>query len=405
MQKEAFMLWRTYTEQLSHGELFRRISAIIQGSLVIFPHCPPDIRKRIGEFLVNAINECTSSKGLPEGLPDVPEFEELHSLRMLLDKKRLSTDLNDELASIAERTQSDDILDMLSAAQELARLLELYGNMHQVMVENRSLLYTALLNLARKSFDHAELQRLTAECLGILGATDPTQVDAKIPEENRPILRNFNNNDENREFICELITKHLIPAFHSAGNEMVQQYIQYAIQMELQQAGFTPESVHNNGTIQSRWNKFPSATQLLLAPLLRSSFQSKWEMVVPDYPIYLSAESYNEWIKRWLYRLVETSKESARPIFTHCFPVVQGNLGLALTLLPHAVLHVLLSGSDKDRDDIREEIIGVLEHHEEQARPWSEQMQRASLQVLHHTSRFQVNMYHHTNEYTCRLSS
>ncbi|KAI7879920.1 hypothetical protein K492DRAFT_237586 [Lichtheimia hyalospora FSU 10163] len=382
MQNEAFMLWKTYTEQLSHDELFRRISAIIQGSLVIFPHCSSDIRKRIGEFLVNAINECTSSKGLPEGLPDVPEFEELHDLRLLLDKKRLSTDLNDELASIAERTQSDDILDMLSAAQELLRLLELYGNMHLVMVDNRSLLYTALLNLARKSFDHAELQRLTAECLGILGATDPTQVDAKIPEENRPILRNFKNKDENREFICELITKHLIPAFHSTGNELVQQYIQYAIQMELQQAGFTPDSIHNSATIQSRWNKLPSATQSLLTPLLRSSFQSKWEMVVPDYPIYLSAESYSEWIKRWLYRLVETSDETVRPIFTHCFPVVQGNLGLALTLLPHIVLHVLLSGSDKDRKDIREEIIGVLEHHEEQSRPWSEQMQRASLQVV-----------------------
>ncbi|KAI9322775.1 hypothetical protein BX666DRAFT_1898360 [Dichotomocladium elegans] len=386
MQPEALRLWKCFAEQLSPSQLYMYIGTITQNLMSMFPQCDKDTKHKLASLLEKMLADCDMSAGLPEGLPAIPPFDELSNVRKLIEEHRSQKELGVALQEITERTRSDDALYSLAALQELYRLLQENGPSNPSITRNRGLLYSALLNLATKGFEQVEIQKLTAECLGLLGASDPSQIDVAIAEENIPLLKNFKDPNETRDFICRIIVKFLIPAFHTSIDERVRQSVQYAIQKELSHAGFTPTSLvgksANSAAIKARWDQFPSRIQSLLAPLLWSSFQGKWNVPQPSYPIYPSAQDYSEWLKRWFYKLAEAASADAMPIFIDCFPVINyGNLSLALTLLPHLVLHVLLSGDNSDLSDITQEIICVLEANANGGKH-SEQMQRASLQVV-----------------------
>lgn len=368
MQRHAYLLWRRFVKELPLRDVSSWIGVVTRGLLGIFPRCDEQTRQDIAKMLTDLFHNCELNDLKYEDIPDIPDFEELQSLRDFVEEKRINLEISQRIKYTIEKMHSHEVLDVLSAIQTLRRLLALHGRLDPAIVAEHDQLYSGLLYLCKKGVEQGDIRRLAAECLGRLGATEPSRCNVKLVDDEYIVLNNFTDENENREFVCFLIVKQLIPAFHGASTEQNRQCVQYAIQMALRYAGFNKKSVFGNAnqrydaTIRNQWNLLPAAVQTVLTPFLESSFESKWIVSPPAYPIYPSAKNYEEWLKGWYYRLVDTANNAAKPIFEACLPSIKsGNIGLALYLQPRLVLHILLSGSDADRDNVTRELISVLQ--------------------------------------------
>ncbi|KAI9468540.1 hypothetical protein BDB00DRAFT_943825 [Zychaea mexicana] len=365
MQHEVYNLWKRFAHALPFTVLSDCIGPIVRGVLSIFPRCSDEIKQDIGRFLEEILHACNLTMDRLLELPSIQPFEELDKVRELIDQKRDDLSIEQSIFAICKRARNDAASDILTLVEELLRILKKHGALHPVIVRQHSMLYTVLLYLSRKTGDIQNIRNLAAECLGLLGATDPSRLQVRVVQDDMIVLKNYTNPEENRDFVCHIIIKHLVPAFRKANNEETQQF------------------VHESLAIQERWKKMPTNVQNMLYPLLASSFTGNMQIPMPHYPIYPSADSYETWIKRWYYLLTKSaSDDSVRDLFAVFTSLVQREFfGLALDLIPRLVLHVALTGSKEKSADVIGEILCVL-NGESHTPMHTEKMQRDALQVI-----------------------
>ncbi|KAI9245342.1 hypothetical protein BDA99DRAFT_528116 [Phascolomyces articulosus] len=385
MQLEAYKLWKCFVNALPSDKLTTCIGPIVRGILCIFIRCDDMVKKEIGDLLEETLLVCNLTMERLLELPSIPSFAELNNVSTFIEQKRDELSIEQSIYAICKRARSDDAVNTLTLVEEMHRILEKHGPLHSVIARHRSMLYTVLLYLSRKSGDLQNIRDIAAECLGILGATDPSQIEVKVIEDDVVVLKNFTDPAENRELVCNIIIKHLIPAFQAASSEDTQLYVQYAMQNLLRFAGFNTRTVvgNENPAVQKRWKAFPMTVQKTLFPLLESSFRASWVFPTPTAPIYPYADSYETWIKRWYYLLTRTiADDTVGKIFNECTPLVHRDFfGLALDLLPCMILHIILSGSKESHSVIIKELLCVLDMDGLQ-RTHTEKMQRDSLRVV-----------------------
>ncbi|KAI9489300.1 hypothetical protein BDB00DRAFT_876501 [Zychaea mexicana] len=385
MQHEVYNLWKRFAHALPFTVLSDCIGPIVRGVLSIFPRCSDEIKQDIGRFLEEILHACNLTMDRLLELPSIQPFEELDKVRELIDQKRDDLSIEQSIFAICKRARNDAASDILTLVEELLRILKKHGALHPVIVRQHSMLYTVLLYLSRKTGDIQNIRNLAAECLGLLGATDPSRLQVRVVQNDMIVLKNYTNPEENRNFVCHIIIKHLVPAFRKANNEETQQFVQYAMQTLLRFAGFKHSTVVGSESlaIQERWKKMPTNVQNMLYPLLASSFTGNMQIPMPHYPIYPSADSYETWIKRWYYLLTKSaSDDSVRDLFAVFTSLVQREFfGLALDLIPRLVLHVALTGSKEKSADVIGEILCVL-NGESHTPMHTEKMQRDALQVI-----------------------
>lgn len=227
----------------------------------------------------------------------------------------------------------------------------------------------ALLSTLRRSEEgQDELRDLCLECLARLGAVDPDRLE--IPSEDSPhkLLNNFEDREETIDFAVHLIRDILVSAFRATSDTKHQAALAYAIQELLAFCGFTssllrPGCRAATVKVKQRWNELPPAVIDTVAPLLDSKY-SITHGPVTDYPkpFYTHSSSYRDWIETWANHLMQGARgDDAVKIFG-IFRVLIRHHDLDITqhILPHAVLHNLISGTDTQREDLRQEFISVL---------------------------------------------
>ncbi|OCH94317.1 hypothetical protein OBBRIDRAFT_823598 [Obba rivulosa] len=234
----------------------------------------------------------------------------------------------------------------------------------------------ALFSAACRDGDGNETLRLLAfECIGSLGALDPDRFDLGTTESRMVVLNNFTDENESMIFALHLIKDVLVGAFRSTSDIKYQSHLAYAIQELLHFCKFTPALVTPGPTnsvsikVRNRWNSLPKYVLESVTPLLESRF--RLEVRGPaqvQLPVYPSKRTYREWVQSWTsYLITRVSGERACNVFNVFQSVVRNkDVGVAHHLLPHLVLTVLLSGQEDDTQDIRSELLSVLE---DQVRP------------------------------------
>ena len=81
-----------------------------------------------------------------------------------------------------------------------------------------------------------------------------------------------------------------------------------------------------------------------------------------ELPIYPQYRTYREWLQQWATWLISEANGEAQKIFQPFRSVVRNkDVGVAHHLLPHLVLHLLVSGEDDKLWSIRSEILAVLQ--------------------------------------------
>ncbi|KAG0169780.1 serine/threonine-protein kinase M1 [Apophysomyces sp. BC1015] len=393
MQRNAVKLWSRLIHALDSTALSLHINTIVNGLLSMITQCDRDVKAAVAQEIFELFTDkCVLTSAILDQLVDIPPFEELATIRILIEGKRHQLKTEMDIRSVIEQAHSQDAADILTSLRNLCRLLDSYDEIEDQILKDRDDLYTTLLTLARTHTNREDIRGLLASCLGRLGATDPSQVDVRTIEESVIILGNYKNETENREFVCDLVERHLVPAFHKAADEHVRQRLQYTMQMLIRQSGFTVKLVDEPGTVDndilSRWTRFPTVVRSILIPLLSSSFTCSWEISIYEYPIYDHSQTYSDWLRKWYYNLVESVESKAKLIFSACWPVIQaGNIELAFHLLPYLVVQALVSNTAEKRSYITQEVISVLQIRSHRL-SHGEKMTQSSLQVVVHITEY-----------------
>ncbi|PWN39253.1 hypothetical protein IE81DRAFT_40965 [Ceraceosorus guamensis] len=281
------------------------------------------------------------------------------------------------IGRVLERAASENASVSSQGLQELKRFLTretdyvrtiTSGNMFDPVVGR---LVDVLFSAASKATEgQADVQDVCFESLGILGAVDPDRFELPSHEDTYIVLRNFEDRDESIDFCVHLIQRTLVGAFRASEDTRHQAALAYAIQELLKFCGFTPALLATSSSkpvalrVRQRWNEMSSETLEAVGPLLSSKYTAQMgEPTRRERPVYLNSSSFRDWIQTLANELIlDAQGIEASSIFTILRSVIKDHdLSIARHILPHLVLHTLISGTEEQRQYIHAEICSILE--------------------------------------------
>ncbi|KAH8096675.1 hypothetical protein BXZ70DRAFT_1032531, partial [Cristinia sonorae] len=370
--------WFTFLTTLE----LRDLGPHVGPSSASFVGCWPTFSLQARETAKRCLDYIVVEKGKELGeylddLVDLGTIPQLAATNQRLGELRRHWTPPFKLQKLLERSASDSITVALRSLGELKTFMasnDIFlgslssGDMFDPLVGR---ILSTLISAACRDTEGSEpLRQLAFECMGILGAVDPDRFDLNTSDSRMIMLSNFTDENESIAFALHLISDVLVGAFRSTSDIGHQSHLAYALQELLKFCRFT-SSLVNPGSgggsvplkVRNRWNSLPKYVVETITPLLESRYQL--QVRVPSetqHPIYPTLSTYREWIQCWADYLIGQTSKQAQTIFGNFKSVVRNkDVGVAHHLLPHLVLNVLVSGSDEAAQNIRLELLVVLE--------------------------------------------
>ncbi|WVQ82128.1 hypothetical protein IAT38_004256 [Cryptococcus sp. DSM 104549] len=313
------------------------------------------------------------------GMDHIPELQEA---AQKLTKQRRRLPIKEQISKVLDRVDSKNSAISTASLLELRLLITSHQTKLNQLVQGDtydpiiSRLMASLLSTATRDGDFQKLRDLSYECIGILGALDPDRLGSPAETGGITLMSNFSDHDESIDFALHLIQDLLVDAYRGTNDTKHQKNLVYAIQELLKFCGFSQKVIHSaskvDASVRARWESLPKDQLETLTPLLESHFSMLDEShKTYTYPIYNSCSSYREWLQYWSSDLVakilqmeKTNRAVAdsQAIFGVFRAVLRDqDVTVAHHILPHLVLNVLLSGNAVYREEIRKEIVTVLQ--------------------------------------------
>ena len=313
-------------------------------------------------------------------MPSLAGIPELESIAIRLDEwrvkaaprfvlEKLIQRCNHETAVICHRGLAE-LRDYLMKQEAFVHVMILTENSDKLVGQ----LLRCLLDVTTKYHDtDSQILKLAVECLGIVGAVDPSRTDAAKDIVELTLRYNFQDAEESIIFAMALIEHRLVGCFQAATDTKAQGYLAWAMQELLVFCGLTSQVLDTNkglGTDQlmlRKWGRFSKAARETLTPLLTSKYSvtSNLQPFQTAYPIFPTPQNtYRDWLQTFtLATMSEAQGDNARKIFTViCSRIIKDqDLRIANFVLPYVVLNVIISGTDNHRSNIKEELLAVLE--------------------------------------------
>ncbi|KAJ7771049.1 hypothetical protein DFH07DRAFT_734832 [Mycena maculata] len=373
-------------------------SAAFVSSWSTFSAVGRDLARKSLEYIVIGIGPKLGSY-LDEVI-DLTSIPELDRARARLKQLRAAWSPKEELQKILDRAWSDNLTVSVQTLAELKNLMLkerkefvnglASGDIFDPLVGQ---ILAALFAAACREGDGTDALRLLAfECIGALGALDPDRCEIGTNGPTMIMLTNFTNEDDSIAFALHLIQDLLVGAFRSTSDIRYQSQLAFCIQELFKFCKFTPALVATGNhaavpmKVRNRWNSLPKHVVETAAPLLEGRF------AVPPYttphalthPIYPCHSTYREWMQWWSVHLItRASGKTAQVIFGVFRQAVRNkDVVVAHHLLPHLVLNILISGDETDAQNIRKELLVVLEDQVAPDSTSSEDKKLLSAQVV-----------------------
>lgn len=413
MQVKELMLptlrsWHTFITKLGYavvGPFIGQTAAALAASWPRFGPSEKEIASRILSYIVKD----SMAELKPFLLQDFPNLEELRGD---------IPDICDKLAAIGSSTAKkpeqrlQHILDRAAnentsiCGQALAEL-KTFLNREKAYVQRITsgntfdpiigkIIHILFVTVARD--DETEtLRDLCLENLGILGAIDPDRFKQERVDQVNSLLQDFNDKDEIGDFAMHLVRDVLITAFKATNDTKHQAALAYAIQELLKLAGFTSALLAQNGSyisnrgatvslrVRQRWSKLPTAMLDTIAPLLESKYSVHLGDVSDrEKPIYLNSSSYKDWMQHWTNQLIiNVTGDHAKAMFGIFRSVIRDHdLSIAQYILPHLVLNILVLGTEEQSQELRDELVAVLEDQVNPSTIYEPERRLLSAQVI-----------------------
>jgi serine/threonine-protein kinase ATR len=377
LAEETLISWHTFITTLA----FKDIGPYVGPTSAAFVAAWPDIGLPGRELVKQAFKYLLLENAEALG-SNVDELVRLDSVPDLapysakLDALRATWTPTRQLENLLGRVKSDNVTvaelsllelkDFMDKSQQHILTLA-SGDVFDPVI---SKVVTSLWDTACRDGEGVEtLQLLAFDCIGRLGAVDPDRLELATHDSSMILYQNFGDEEESIRFALYLITDVLLGTFRSTSDIKFQSHLAFAIQELLKFCGFTEQLVSARASsslplkTRSRWSDLPRHVLEACAPLLQSKYTRTWK---PSreiaHPIYPSKPTYREWMQDWTAHLIDrVSVGASKAIFDVFRPVVvDRDVGVARHILPHLVLHVLVSGDDSDAHNLQSEIAAVL---------------------------------------------
>ncbi|KAI5710378.1 hypothetical protein M8J75_008125 [Diaphorina citri] len=291
-------------------------------------------------------------------LPYTTEIASVHEIVQRYVKTMESMSLQSRLELLIKYVSHETIEVKLHALGRLHRELSTnHSEVRQLMLASDSVhsIVLQLLDVLILGFgERNEAIRLKcAECVGELGAVDPSHRPNKIIKSD--LLKGTLLDIKSPEFVVQALTI-LCSGFQAARHSRTIDAFALAIQNMLSVYNVTPQA--------SLWQRFPEHTQEVMKPLTTSRYTMDMNVPEPNvpHPIFGSVKgnTHEQWTYSWITRLIGfIGDESAKNIFTHCKGSMRNDPTTLQFFLPYMLLHAIIS-SDQNIPMIHEEIQAVM---------------------------------------------
>jgi serine/threonine-protein kinase ATR len=369
--------WHKFLTTLGPAEFGPHLGATCAAFVSAWPNLSEQSRQIVCESLHHTFSQ--HAKELLKYLNEIVNLSVVAELRPLQDyitKLRGAVDPRDILYPILARCLNNNLTVATLSLSELRQFLQTDYRKYVPSLATGDVfdptighLLSTLYKAACRDGEGTENLRLLAyECIGIVGAVDPYRFEIVNAQTDMIVIMNFTDEVETMAFVLHLIQDLLVDAFRSTSDIKYQTNLAYPIQELLKHCGFTSDLVSSGRAapvkIRNRWNTLSKDVLDVITPLLVGRFafnhHNNTNIQVPVYP---TQSTYREWLQLWtMYLIPKVSGTEAQKIFRVFRSVVRSkDVLIAKHLLPHIVLNILISGSSADKENIRNEILAVLD--------------------------------------------
>lgn len=242
---------------------------------------------------------------------------------------------------------------LVSRAQDLQTLLSSQHMVHQII----STIMQALLHLVC-SESNPELQVLAVQCLGAIGAVDPSRLPLESFYDSSHGYKKSKGELSIKELTLTLIEDHLVNGLRAAPENT--DSVAFTIQELLQFLATLSADSSSSMWIKQQFEE----SYEIVAPYWSTSYtvSSRGTTTEPSISdtFYHGSESYEGWIIAWVKHLISLSSYGEKKIFHACRTALSTCPNIARVLLPYLIQNVLRSGKSEDYENIKREIMTVL---------------------------------------------
>jgi len=381
LRKHAFGAWATVMWELPEEDVVPLMGQTFAIILQYWENLPDDAQEQVREMVIGLFDRYP--KQLEEHVNTLPSLSPIQLMAKQESKLKAWKErkaLRRRFLDFATRCGNENGAVVEQALFELSVFLQQEQSfIHTTAMDEQpdvvvSELMRSLLDACVQFKDaDCNISRLSAECLGMIGAVDPSKVDAPRASKQLIVLQNFELADESLDFVTFFLEHRLVKAFLAATDTKAQGFLAYAMQELLKFCEFDANVVitrrSSQGPTARRWREFSEISRSILTPYLTSKYVLTGNppgVRASQYPIYRPEHTYRSWLQEFLFDLM-TKVQGTNPsaIFAICSRIIKGqDIAIPHFILPYITLNVVISGTDMDRKHVLQELLAIVERSE-----------------------------------------
>lgn len=229
-------------------------------------------------------------------------------------------------------------------------------------------LYKMLLQTSYQFHNsNTDIPYICAQCLGLLGAADPTKVRIANEISDIVVVHNFYDAKESIYFVSQFMEHFLVKAFVSSTDPNCQAYLAYGIQEYLKFCGLYLGGPTTRSRQESIWDCFSLSSQVIMQPMRNS----RYTLTIPEgdekvhYPLFNPNMDHFQWLTRFVLDLLSHTDDESNPNATRVFKIcrkiiINQDASLYNFILPYVALTIVLGNNENYRENIVNEMLIIL---------------------------------------------
>eukprot|EP00002_Diphylleia_rotans_P020747 TRINITY_DN4030_c0_g1_i1.p1 TRINITY_DN4030_c0_g1~~TRINITY_DN4030_c0_g1_i1.p1 ORF type:complete len:2534 (-),score=449.32 TRINITY_DN4030_c0_g1_i1:366-7967(-) len=362
LEQEALQIWESFLSLLDISSTKQIIGQVVAELIPYLDSSTDHVVRILENLILNNKEALQQQLGTIHFIPNHPA---LQNITHMLALSRGNENHKDKLVRFTSAISHESPVVKEQVLSELLDFLqENQSTVCDIIVEelrNPSFIGDILKSLSICLREHKpKVQLKAAQCLGSLGAIDPSQVEVtlrtKIP---------WHDCDES--FASELIMMHLVRILRTEQNASWQDLASLSIQEILKFFGCdvtTPlksENAHADDQAAKLWFSFPKEVQEIIHPFLSSKYVPINQAPTSvEGPFFHPSKPFRKWLAEWSSNLILRAVDSRGRIISFCRGVIRIDNQTAIYLLPYLIQNIISFGSDNDRAAVLQEMIVIL---------------------------------------------
>jgi serine/threonine-protein kinase ATR len=375
LRSTACDVWYTFVRYSDSLGLKHHLGQI---SVILLPYIEKETTKIVKILDVLVIEKRDIFQEKLMDIPFLPNLPALEKINSIISEQVGVMNFSSQISRLLKMTnhESSNVV-VMCLSQLKSMLLQNQDEVRSTVLNDETLINELVARLLAGCNDaNIEVRLLCAECLGVLGALDPSILSIATKSDIRQMLTEV-------ELTTTLIADYGVKCLKDSHDQKTHDQVCYAIQELLRfcyRMSQPKESIVLDGdrppsedstplkltdVERTTWwnNAFTEQQRDTIQPFLGSAYCVRSDHVPKrSVPIYKPKMKQMKWLRIWISELSKRSRGVRTIIFTYAKLIVNTSQAAGMFILPYLVQNVIMTGTDEDREDIKKEIIAVLEH-------------------------------------------